>query len=44
MKRVEFNKEKSKKLKKERGIGFEEIAEIIEKKGFIAIIDHPNKK
>lgn len=44
MKRLDFNREKSKMLKKERGIGFEEIAQIIEKERFIEVIDHPNKR
>lgn len=43
MKRVAFNKEKSKQIKKERGVSFEEIAKVITKEGFVGIISHPNK-
>ncbi|MDO8497656.1 MAG: toxin [bacterium] len=44
MKRIEFNKEKSKNLKKDRGISFEKVSLIIKRKGFIGIVEHPNKK
>ncbi len=44
MKRVEFNKEKSIQLKKERGVSLEEVAKIIERNGFTGIVEHPNKK
>jgi hypothetical protein len=46
MKTVRFDEKKNRLLKKERGIGFEEIADAI-KKGdskITAVIDHPNKK
>lgn len=39
----EYNAEKNNKLMKERGIGFEDIITILELKGPLAIIDHPNK-
>lgn len=44
MKQVKFNTDKSKKLKRERGVSFEKVAQIIKRKGFIGIVEHPNKK
>ena len=45
MKYVEWNEEKNKKLKSERGIGFEEIEIAIEeKKNILDVVEHPNKK
>lgn len=39
----EYSAEKNSKLLKERGIGFEDIIAILDAKGVLAIIDHPNK-
>jgi len=45
MKYIEWNEEKNKKLKNERGIGFEDVEILIEeKKNILDIIEHPNKK
>jgi uncharacterized DUF497 family protein len=43
MKRYVWDNEKSKKLKKERGIDFEDIVILIEGGFVLAMIDHPNK-
>ena len=40
----EFDPEKNVLLKKERGIGFEEIIALIESGKLINILGHPNKK
>ena len=42
MKYHNWNNEKNKKLKKERGISFEDIVYYIEHGQLIEIIDHPN--
>jgi len=44
MKRVEFSKEKSVQLKKERDISFEEISSAINRGAFLKIVEHYNKK
>ncbi len=44
MKRVEYSKEKSKELKRKRGVGFEEITKIINKNGLVEILEHTNKE
>jgi uncharacterized DUF497 family protein len=38
----EYNDQKNLKLLQERGIGFEDIIAILDTKGYLAIIDHPN--
>lgn len=38
----EFNSEKNLKLLQERGIGFEDIIAVLDTKGCLAVIDHPN--
>ncbi|MCK4402012.1 BrnT family toxin [bacterium] len=43
MKRYNWNDEKSKKLKEERGISFEDIVFYIEKGHILDDLDHPNK-
>ncbi|NBX03718.1 MAG: toxin [Alphaproteobacteria bacterium] len=40
----EFNQEKNKQLKKERGIGFDEIIALIEDDKAIDLIDHPDQQ
>lgn len=44
MKYHAWNNEKNEKLKKERGISFEEIVFYVEHGQLVAIIDHPNKE
>lgn len=44
MKYHNWDKEKNKKLKKERNISFEEIIFCIKNDGLIKIIEHPNKE
>ena len=44
MKFFEWDKEKNDKLKKERGVGFEEILEVIEKKKILDDLKHTRKK
>lgn len=44
VKYIDWDREKSKKLKKERGISFEEIYLLIEKEEILEIINHPNQK
>ena len=44
MKEFRFNKEKNKHLKILRGIGFEDIIDIIENDRQTKAIEHPNKK
>jgi hypothetical protein len=39
----EYNPEKNLKLLEQRGIGFEDIIAILNAKGALAVIDHPNK-
>lgn len=39
----EYNVEKNLKLIAERGIGFEDIIAILNAKGALSVIDHPNK-
>ena len=39
----EYDAEKNIKLLKERGVSFEDIIAILDDKGALAIIDHPNK-
>lgn len=39
----EYSAEKNLKLLEERGIGFEDIIAILDAKGALTIIDHPNK-
>ena len=41
---VEWSKEKNEILKKERGIGFEDIVEAFDQNHVIDSIDHPNKQ
>lgn len=38
----DYNNEKNSKLIQERGIGFEEVITILDSKGYLAVIDHPN--
>ena len=44
MKHIEFDEEKCKRLKKERGVSFEKVSLAIYRNGFIGIIDNPNKQ
>ena len=44
MKYVEWNEEKNKKLKSERGIGFEDVILAIQEDRLIKTLTHPNKK
>lgn len=39
---IEFDPEKSAKLKAERGIGFDEIIALLDSEQLLEIIDHPN--
>lgn len=39
-----WNKEKNEKLKKERGISFEQIAMHVERCDVLDIVEHPNQK
>lgn len=39
----DFSDTKNRKLLEERGIGFEDVITILDTKGYLAIIDHPNK-
>ncbi len=43
-KRIQWDQEKNEKLKRERGISFEEIVVCIENRQVLAIIENPNKK
>jgi len=43
-KRIEWSKEKNKKLIETRKVSFEQIFEIISTEGAIYVIDHPNKR
>ncbi len=38
----DYNDAKNSKLLQERGIGFEDIITILDTKGYLAVIDHPN--
>jgi|SRR3989338_6712495 len=42
--RFEFDEEKSALLKKNRGVSFEEVIELIKLKGILANIKHPNQQ
>lgn len=42
MKPYDWNKDKNEKLKRERGISFEEIETALESGGLLEITDHPN--
>lgn len=44
MKHFDWDKEKNEKLKKERGISFEEITEILKENNFIDVFNHPNQE
>lgn len=41
-KRYDWNKDKNEKLKRERGISFEQIQTAIESGGMLEMTDHPN--
>lgn len=43
MKYFDWNEEKNQKLKKERGIGFEDVQAAIEGGNLLDVADHPNK-
>jgi uncharacterized DUF497 family protein len=43
MKLIRWDAAKNAKLKKERGIGFEEVVACVDAGGLLAIIDHPNQ-
>lgn len=43
MKKVNWNNEKNKKLKKERGIGFDDIVTIIIEDRFLEIVENPSR-
>lgn len=38
----DYNNEKNLKLLRERGVGFEDVISVLNTKGFIAALDHPN--
>jgi uncharacterized DUF497 family protein len=38
----DYNDEKNAKLLETRGIGFEDVIAILDTKGYLAVIDHPN--
>ena len=44
MKRFDWDREKNTKLKKERGVGFEDVKTAIEGGKLLETADHPNKK
>ncbi|MBA3724345.1 MAG: BrnT family toxin [Candidatus Levybacteria bacterium] len=44
MKYVDWDEEKNKKLKKERGVSFEEVLIFIQKEKVLEVIDQPNQK
>lgn len=44
VKYFDWDKKKSKKLKEERGISFEEIYVLIQEDKILEVIDHPNQK
>lgn len=44
MKRFEWDPEKNKQLKAERGVGFEEIEKVVKTKGAIEVTENPNKQ
>lgn len=44
MKKYEWNNEKNEKLKKERGVSFEEIVIAIENGNAIDVVPHPNQE
>ena len=44
VKHFDWDKKKNEKLKKERGISFEEITEILKENKYIDVFDHPNQK
>ena len=44
MKEVKFNQEKNGLLKLQRGINFDDIAELIKNNKQVKTIEHPNKK
>lgn len=44
MKKIEWSKEKNKKLIETRKISFEQIFDIISSKGVVFVIKHPNKQ
>jgi len=43
MKYIDWDEEKNKKLKEERGISFEEVLVLIQEEKILEIIDHPNQ-
>lgn len=43
MKRFEWDEEKNEWLKRERGVSFQEVEKIIDKKQTLDVIDNPNK-
>ena len=44
MKYFDWDIEKNKKLKKERGVSFEEVALMLKKEDVLDLLDHPNQK
>lgn len=44
MKYVDWDADKNEKLKKERGISFEEILSLMQENQILEVIDHPNQK
>jgi uncharacterized DUF497 family protein len=44
MKYFDWDAGKDEKLKKERGVGFEDVLVSIEEKGVLDVYDHPNQK
>ena len=39
-----YSNEKNLKLLEERGVGFEDVICVLDTKGYIAVIDHPNER
>ena len=44
MKYIDWDEEKNRKLKEDRGVSFEEVLILIQEEKIIEVIDHPNQK
>lgn len=44
MKYIDWDEEKNRKLKENRGVSFEEVLVLIQEEKIIEVIDHPNQK
>jgi uncharacterized DUF497 family protein len=44
MKYIDWNEEKNKKLKEERGVSFEEVLVLVHEGKILDVTDHPNQK